>query len=322
MVALGRFKASRVQPGAWWLLGLSLAIAASLSTNPLVLLGLAAACVTIIAVARDKSAPWSNSLKFYLLLASAVVLLRLAFRIIFNFSAFEGPALFELPALTLDLGFGTPVSLFGRVSSASMQAALSDGLRLAAIILSIGLANSLANPRKLLKSTPAALYEIATAVSVAINLAPQLIESLQRVRRARSLRGRSSGLGALAGIVIPALEDTIDKSLSLAASMDSRGFGRRGTMSNSSVRAARTFTLLAICLVLIGSYLLLTVGVALLTAISCIGFGLAFLALATRLTSKRSNRTRYNKQPWASQDFFVLGCGLAIVVAAVVGLGI
>ena len=319
---MSRFKASNVQPGAWWLLGLSLAIAASLSTNSLVLLGLAGACVTIIALARDKSAPWSNSLKFYLLLAAAVVLLRLAFRIIFNFSTFEGPVLFELPALTVDLGFGSPISLFGRVSSASMQAALSDGMRLAAIILSIALANSLANPRKLLKSTPAALYEVATAISVAINLAPQLIESLQRVRRARSLRGRSSGLGALAGIVIPALEDTIDKSLSLAASMDSRGFGRRGTMSDSAVRAARTFTLVAICLVLIGSYLLLTAGAALLIALSCIGLGVAFLAMATRLTSKGSNRTRYNRNPWVIQDFSILGFGISIVVAAVLGMGV
>lgn len=309
-------KASQIQAGAWWLLGLMLAVAASLSSNPLTLLGICIIAVAIIGIAREESAPWSNSLKFYLLLATAVVLLRLMFRVIFNYSLPQGDILFDLPAFNLNLGFGAPVSLFGAVSLASMQSALSDGLRLAAIILSIGLANSLANPRKLLKSTPAALYEVATAVAVAINLAPQLIESLQRVRRARSLRGRSVGLGALAGTIIPALEDTIDRSLALAASMDSRGFGRRGTMSNSEVRTARTFSLLAITLILVGTYFLLTTGTEQFTALGCLGLGVGFIAAAVRLTAKRSTRTRYKKQRFAVQDFLIAGFGIASVLAA------
>ena len=317
-----QFKASRVQPGAWWLLGLSFAIAASLSTNPIVLLVLSVCSVAIIVFAREKSAPWSNSLKFYLLLAGAIVFLRLAFRVIFNYSTGQGVVLFELPALRVDFGFGSPVELFGNVGRASMQAALIDGLRLAAIILSIGLANSLANPRKLLKSTPAALYEVATAVSVAITLAPQLIESLQRVRRARSLRGRSSGLGTLAGTVIPALEDTIDKSLALAASMDSRGFGRRGTLSVSEVRTARASSLAAICLILSGSYLILTSGGSQFTGISFIAMGIGFMALSTWLASKRSNRTCYKKLPWVLQDFAIFSLGIAVIIAALILRGV
>ena len=315
-------KASQVQPGTWWLLGLSLAIGASLSTNSLVLLAICFGSVAIIGFSREEASPWSNSLRFYLLLAAAVVLLRLAFRVIFNYSVPQGEILFELPAISLDLGFGSPVALLGNVSLGSMQAALADGLRLAAIILSIGLANSLANPRKLLKSTPAALYEVATAVAVAINLAPQLIESLQRVRRARSLRGRSTGLGALAGTIIPALEDTIDKSLALAASMDSRGFGRRGTLSIAEVRTARTLSMIAISLTLVGTYFLLTAGNEHFIALGCLALGVGFMAAAARLTSKRSNRTRYNKKRWAVQDFVVFGFALATVVAATLLRGV
>ena len=322
MPILGLFRASQIHPGAWWLLGLALAISASLSTNPLVLLTICAYAVAVIAFAREESAPWSNSIKFYLLLAAVVVLVRLIFRVIFNYSLPQGDVLFALPEVTLNLGFGSPVALFGNVSLASMQTALIDGLRLAAIILSIGLANSLANPRKLLKSTPAALYEVATAVSVAINLAPQLIESLQRVKRARSLRGRSTGLGALAGTIIPALEDTIDKSLSLAASMDSRGFGRRGALNNSEVRVARTFSLVAISLMLIGAYLLLTTGHGQLVALGIMGLGLGFMVAAARLASMRSNRTRYQKQRWQVQDFLILGFGFATVVAATLLRGV
>ena len=308
-----------MQPATWWLLGFGLAFASTLSSSPIILLSIITTCTVIILLARDEVAPWSKSIGFYLALASAVVLLRLAFRIIFNYSSSQNDVLFELPQLSLNLGFGSPVSLFGAVSKTAMLAGLTDGLRLAALIVSIGLANSLANPRKLLKSTPAALYEVATAISVAINLAPQLIESLQRVRRARTLRGRSRGLGALTGTIIPALEDTIDKSLSLAASMDSRGFGRRGNMSKWEMRLARTASLLAISLSIIGSYLLLTTGGPPLLAITVIGLGISSLAFAVHLTSKRNNRTRYKKPSWALQDFVIAGFAAAASVAAFSG---
>ncbi len=53
----------------------------------------------------------------------------------------------------------------------------------------IGAANALANPKRALRVLPGALYELGMAVTVAVSLAPQLVESVQRVRRARQLRG-------------------------------------------------------------------------------------------------------------------------------------
>ena len=70
-----------------------------------------------------------------------------------------------------------------------MLAAVYDGLRLATLLLCVGAANTLANPKRLLQSMPAALHEVGVAVTVALSVAPQLIESGQRVRRARRLRG-------------------------------------------------------------------------------------------------------------------------------------
>jgi len=207
--------------------------------------------------------------------------------------------------------------MLGNVSAASLGAAFADGLRLSAIILSIGLANTLANPRKLLKSTPAALYEIASAISVAINLAPQLIESLQRVRRARSLRGRSKGLGALAGTVIPVLEDTIDHSLALAASMDARGFGRRGTMSRFEQTLARLMSLGSLLATSMAIYLFLVNGQLQLLALALGLLAVAFAAIAVRITSRKSNRTRLIKANWQSQDFAVMAFGGVAIFGAI-----
>jgi energy-coupling factor transport system permease protein len=61
----------------------------------------------------------------------------------------------------------------------------------------------------------------------------------------------------MAGIVIPVLEDSIDASLELAASMDARGFGRVINKKLSLLISA--MILVAIALAGIGSYLLVAV---------------------------------------------------------------
>ena len=66
---------------------------------------------------------------------------------------------------------------------------LYDGLRLATIVICVGAANSLANPKRLLRSVPPALYEIGTALVVAVTVLPQLADSVRRVRAAQRLRG-------------------------------------------------------------------------------------------------------------------------------------
>src|SRR5579875_2447682 len=87
------------------------------------------------------------------------------------------------------------------------------------------------------------------AVVVSISLAPQLIESVQRVARARRLRaGRRRGVRALRSIAIPVLADALDRSLLLAAAMDSRGYGRRG----AAPRRARRITAGLMLLGLVG----------------------------------------------------------------------
>ena len=313
---MAALKASQFEPATWWVLGISLAIASGMSSNPLVLCLIIAVCVSLILIAREP-APWSQSLKFYLGLSLFILATRLAFRIVFNYSAPSDQTVLALPAIELNLGLGAPIALLGNVSGTALLAAITDGLRLASIILSIGLANTLANPRKLLKSTPAALYEIASAISVAINLAPQLIESLQRVRRARSLRGRSKGLGALAGTVIPVLEDTIDHSLALAASMDARGFGRRGNINRLEQSLARIMSIGSLLATTSAIYLFLSNGKLQLQALALGVLSVLMAGLAVRITSRKSNRTRLVKVKMQSQDYIVFATSGLIIFSAI-----
>ncbi|MTA59268.1 MAG: hypothetical protein F2550_02920 [Actinobacteria bacterium] len=198
-----------------------------------------------------------NRMKLYLLVAVVIAISRIIFRMIFNPGTNAGNVLIYFPKLELDLGFGSVIGILGNFTTTALTQSLNEGLRLSAIVLGIGFAAGMANPRQLLKSTPAALYEISTAVSMALNLAPQLIKSSERVRLARKLRGRSNSLGTMAGVVIPVLEDSIDASLELAASMDARGFGR--VISKKLSLLVSTMILMAITLAGIGSYLLVAV---------------------------------------------------------------
>lgn len=307
-----------LHPVTWWAFGLALAITAGISTNPFVLIVTIGFCLLAIIGARSLNSSLAKSNLFFWL-AGFVIITRVVFRIIFNYASSENDILFSLPRIEIDLGLGDSVGLFGSVSRQTMLAALTDGLRLAAIILSVAFASTLSNPRRLLKSTPAALFEIASAISVAINLAPQLIQSVHRVRRARSLRGRSKGLSTLTGTVIPILEDTLDKSLDLAASMDSRGFGRRGNLNKTEVLISRMLSLTSILIITVAVFLMLASVLPGYLLVSLLISGVACGALSIRITSSRSNRTQLSKNKRILIDYMVYGVAAIIVSAAFAG---
>ena len=71
----------QLHPGAWWLWALGLAVAASRTSNPL-LLGLILAVTGLVVAARKPDAPWSRSFTVFLKLGVLVVLIRLVFQVV------------------------------------------------------------------------------------------------------------------------------------------------------------------------------------------------------------------------------------------------
>ncbi len=144
--------------------------------------------------------------------------------------------LLDLPEIPLP-DWVAGITLLGPVYAEALLFALYDGLRLATIVICVGAANSLANPKRLLRSVPPALYEIGTALVVAVTVLPQFADSARRVRAAQALRAGETGrVGRLRRFLVPVLEDALERSLALAAGMDTRGYGRAGGLGRAQRR--------------------------------------------------------------------------------------
>jgi energy-coupling factor transport system permease protein len=122
----------------------------------------------------------------------------------------------------------------------------------------------------------------------------------------------------MAGTVIPVLEDAIDSSLSLAASMDSRGFGRRGDLSKSLVLGARLSSLLAVAFLAIGSFALL-VGQTQTLGWVLISLGIVESFATIRINSKSQIRTRFEPVKLQFFDALILALSASLLTGAILG---
>ncbi|MFC5174414.1 cobalt ABC transporter permease [Streptomyces mutomycini] len=313
--APGATRGNALPAGAWWLWALGLATAASRTTNPL-LLGLLVGVAGYVVAARRTDAPWARSYGAFIKLGLAVVAVRLVFSVFLGSSVPGTQTLFTLPEVPLP-GWAQGVRIGGRVTAEQVVFALYEGAKLATLLICIGAANSLANPARLLKSLPGALYEVGVAVVVAMTFAPNMVADVARLRTARRLRGRpTGGIRAVLQIGLPVLEGALERSVSVAASMDARGYGRTAQVPPAVRRTTHVLTLGGLLGVCAGTYGLLAAqgavhGLPLLLA------GLAAALAGIRLGGRRSVRTRYRPDRWGVRAWLVAASGAAVAAAMI-----
>ena len=307
-----------LHPGAWWLWALGLATAASRTTNPLLLLLITAVAGYVVAVRRT-DAPWARSYSVFLKLGLLVLAIRMVFFTLLGSPIPGTHILFTLPELPLP-SWAPGVRLGGPVSLEGLLFALYDAMRLAVLLACVGAANALANPARLLRALPGALYEAGVAVVVALTFAPNLVTDVQRLRAARRLRGRTErGARALLTVGVPILESALERSVSLAAAMDTRGFGRTADVPPALRRGTAALTLTGLLGVCVAAYGLLGAdGSA--WALPLLAVGVLAAAAGLLLGGRRAVRTRYRPDPWALREWLVAGSGIA-VAAVMISLG-
>jgi energy-coupling factor transport system permease protein len=308
-------------PVAWWAWALLLATAAGRTANPWLLLLIAAVAGLVVAFCRGDE-PWSGAYRVFLYIGLSAVAVRMAFYVVFGGS--DGPTvLFTLPSATLP-DWAAGFRLGGAVTAEGALAALYDGMRLATLLVCVGAANALASPRRLLRSVPAALYEVSVAVVVALSVAPQLVAGVGRVRRARALRGNTSRTPAnlMRTVVAPVLHDALDRSLHLAAAMASRGYGRAAGVPAQARRATGAALLVGLFGLCAGAYALLGTTTPATLAWAVLAAGAAAAAFGIAFASKRVPHTRYRPDRFGPKDWAVVASGAAAVAGTVAGLAV
>jgi energy-coupling factor transport system permease protein len=304
-----------LHPGAWWLWAMGLAAGASMTTNP-ILLVLVVLVASLTVALRRSDHPWSSSFRLYLVFGAVIVLVRVLFRVLFG-GGYGEIVLVDLPTIPLP-HWVAGIRLLGPLTLESFLAGLYDGMRLATIVICVGAANALANPKRLLKSMPPALYEIGTAVVVAVALLPQLADSLRRVRAARALRGVPGGrIGRLRGIVVPVMEDALERSMALAAGMDARGYGRSGGLGPAQRRTTGGLMLTGLVGICVGTYALLDQTAPQWLVWPGLVGGVALAGLGFWSSGRRVHRSRYRPDHWHLQEILVALSGIAVAVGMI-----
>lgn len=303
-----------LHPVAWWVWAIGLAAAASQTTNPLVLLTILGVA-TLVVMARRSDQPWARSFRLYVIVGAVIVVMRVVFRVVLGGGVETGRVLLDLPEVPLPesvLG----LRLLGPVTQEAILAGLYDGLRLATIVICVGAANALANPKRLLRSVPAALHEVGTALVVAVTVLPQFADSARRVRLAQSLRaGDTRRVGRLRRYLVPVLEDALERSLRLAAGMDTRGYGRSAGATPRERRTTGALMLAGLCGICVGVYAGLDKTAPRLLATPMLVIGVVVAVVGLVGAGRRVPRSRYRPDPWRTPELVVMAAGVSAAVA-------
>ena len=315
MRAAGTPLSRHLHPVAWWVWAIGLAVACSRTNNPLLLL-LAVSVASLVVAAKRGSSPRARAFRLFLVLGGFIIVFRVVLHVLVGYK-FGTIELYALPSVELP-----GITLLGPLYLEGTLAAAAEGLRLASLIACIGAANALANPKRLLRALPGALHEIGTAVVISVTVAPQLAESVQRVRHARVLRGEGgAGIRSVGRVALPVLQDTLDRSLALASAMDSRGYGRRTEQSATSRRLTGALTLTGLLGAGIGMYGLLDGTAPALIGMPMLVLGLALSAIGMRVGGRSVQRSVYRPDPWGLPEWLVAGSGVVAAALMMIQAG-
>ena len=212
-----------LHPLTLWISAILLAIGVVALDNAWIALAIVGAVALLVFARRDGS-PWERSFTLSLRIGAVILGIRAIVGILIGVPI-PGNILFTLPIL--DLPSWMPgIRIGGVVTWERLSSSLTEGLIICSIIVIFGAAASLTSPHRLLRVLPVYIYEFAVAVVIATSVLPQLVSSVKRIRMAQRLRGQNTrGFTSWKRVAIPLLEESLARSLDLAAAMDSRGYG-------------------------------------------------------------------------------------------------
>ena len=301
-----------LDPRVWLLWLLAASMPALLGRNPWPLL---ASCLAVVSV-RAAWAPfsairaWTGILRLVLIIA--------AFGVVFNVLTAHGgdTVLFTIPTRVPILG--------GPLTLNAIVFGLLSGLALTSLVLAGMTAVAVLDWSALLRILPHRLAPLAVAGSVAWNLIPATAIAFGEIREAQAARGfRARGVRGLTPLIVPLLSGGMERALTLAEVLESRGFGAR----IAAEPASRTRWLESSALVVglasatTGAYLIATGRVVPAAMALALG-GVSLLAGGKKSADLMPSRTRYRRRSWRRVDSLVVIAATLSLVLTLLSLSI
>lgn len=288
-----------------------------LTQNPFYLL-LIILAVSLNYFSLDRSSPTAQGWGVFLRLGLFLVLFSILFNLVFVRAG--ATPLFTLPELrwetTTEHGQATIVQIGGKVSLESVLYGLSTGLALMALLLTFATFNSQVDHYLLLRSLPRFLYQSAIVMSIAITFIPHMFLAQREIREAQTLRGhRFRGLRDLLPLFVTLLAEGLERSLTLAESMEARGFGQQTTQTATHTGLVLKGLIALALLLLLGGAFAWSYFTNRLIGGGAIIAGVLLLVAVIGWIGRRVRRSRYRRTIWRRQDSIQAG-------AAIIGAGI
>jgi energy-coupling factor transport system permease protein len=196
-----------------------------------------------------------------------------------------------------------------------------EGFVIVGVVAVFAAFNAVVSHHELVQSLPRAFHELGLVVAVGVAFVPTTITAIHDVREADRIRtgGRPVRRGRLVRQIVPVLENGLERAITLAESMDSRGFARGSATATERVAAwCGVVGLLAL-----GGAFVALVGGESTVAVALVIAGSVGVVGALVVASRGSTRVRYRPRRLTRADVACMAgvclAPLALTVLSIAG---
>lgn len=302
-----------MHPGAWaaWL-ALAMSVALS-TTNPLylVVLALTLALVGVLSPrAEGVAIGGARAVIFF-----AVSMFSLSLVVAVVNGSYGDHILFTVPGPDFPSWMGG-LRLGGPVSAEGLVAAAVRGLSIACIVVAFSGFSTSVSPQRLLRTSPAALFQAGLVLTIGLTLVPAIADDLRRVREVRALRGASNGVSSLPALAVPVLLGGLERAMRTAEAMEARGYAA----SQPAPRAATVAAVAAPAMGLLAALVWFFYPAIRWLAVAPAVFAVAAFIYWLRAAARARRTSRYRAEPMGRVQR--AASALSCVFAATVVFGV
>lgn len=302
----GRRQVSTLDARAWLAWGAAMTVPLLTGRHPVVL----AELLVIVMVVRTVCLPENQARgwEWLIRIAALAVPLGMLFNVLTvragDHKIFSLPS--EVPFLGGDLTWNA--LLYGFISGVTIVTLVAVGTTVAAAL----------DWSSVIRLLPARARNVAVAGSVAWSFLPQLSRSWRDIREAQAARGhRWRGARDIVPLAVPLLAGGLDRSITMAEALESRGFGYSAgaerSLSKSTILIATALTI-----AVAGLYMFAVGQSVFALAVLVSTAGLAWLGLRSQGGMSTHRQTPYRISVWTRGDTLIVIASMVAMAATII----